>query len=227
MRGVLLRERVGLLRRERSGGAADQAADRDAATHRLEDDPLNARMTVKHDAKRITRVIGIDPGVAACGIGDVDFFDQQRRPHILETVRTSPSEPLAARLHTIWQRVGAVITATGRPPAAVMAVEAQARAQAGARERGTASYESLAVRDVMGILRALAWQHELVLVEVEPVTWKACFGLPVTADKAQVQRAVRALLGWTGRLSEHAADSAGIALAGARYFRSYAVAARK
>jgi crossover junction endodeoxyribonuclease RuvC len=184
-------------------------------------------VTVKHDAKRITRVVGIDPGLAACGIGDVDFFDQQRRPHLLETVRTSPSDPLAARLHTIWRRVGAVITASGRPAPAVMAVEAQARAQAGARERGTASYESQAVRDVMGILRALAWQHGLVLVEVEPATWKSCFGLPVTADKAQVQRAVRALLGWTGRLSEHAADSAGIALAGARYFRSYAAAARK
>lgn len=227
MSGVLLREGVGLLRRERRGSAADFTANRDDGARRLEDDPLNSRMTVKHDAKRITRVIGIDPGVAACGIGDVDFIDQQRRPHLLETIRTPPSEPLAARLHVIWRRVGDVITAGGRPPAAVMAIEAQARAQAGARERGTASYESQAVRDVMGILRALAWQHGLVLVEVEPATWKSCFGLPVTADKAQVQRAVRALLGWTGRLSEHAADSAGIALAGARYFRSYAVAARK
>lgn len=227
MRGVLLREGVGPLRRQRRGSAAHRALDRDASAHRLVNDPLNTRMTVQHDAKRITRVIGVDAGVAACGVGDVDFVEQQRRPYLLETIRTPPSDPLSTRLHTIWLRVGAIIIAPGRPPATVMAIEAQARAQAGARERGEASYESQAVRDVMGVLRALAWQHDLFLLEVEPASWKSCFGLPVTADKAQVQRAVRSLLGWPGRLSEHSADAAGIALAGGRYFRSYAVAARK
>lgn len=165
------------------------------------------------------RVLGADPGFATCGLALLEETGRPWRAATLETVRTPSSEPLAARLHTIWCRVGAVITFS-RPPPAVLAVEAQARAQAGFRERGQTSDNVLAVREVTGLLRALAWQHGLAFVEVEPATWRACLGLPRTADKAQVQRAVRALLGWTGRLSEHAADAAGVALAGARYFRS-------
>lgn len=45
MCGVLPREGVGLLRRQRRGGVADLAAKRDAARHWLEDDPGHGRMT--------------------------------------------------------------------------------------------------------------------------------------------------------------------------------------
>jgi Holliday junction resolvasome RuvABC endonuclease subunit len=170
-------------------------------------------------------VLGVDPGYAACGLALIDHTPQRCRALQLETVRTEPSEQLKARLHTVWRRAGHVIYSRSPPPA-VLAIEAQARAQAGARERGTTSYEALAVREVVGLLRALAWQHGLALVEVEPATWRACLGLRVTAEKAQVKRAVRAVFGWTGRLSEHAAEAAGVGLAGARYFSSYGLAAR-
>lgn len=171
-------------------------------------------------------VLGADPGFAACGLALLDHAPSRCRALQLETVRTSSSEPLKMRLHTVWRRAGAIITASDPPPA-VLAMEAQARAQEGARERGTISYEALAVRQVVGILQALAWQHGLALVEVEPATWRGCLGLRVTAEKAHVQRAVRAVFGWTGRLSEHAAEAAGAGLAGARYFSSYGMAARK
>ena len=67
-----------------------------------------------------------------------------------------------------------------------------------------------------GLLRALAWQYNVPLVEVEPATWRKCLGVGITAPKSQVQRAVRARLGWEGRLSEHAADAAAVAMAGER-----------
>lgn len=49
MRGVLLREGVGLLWRQRSSGAADLAANCNEPACRLEDDPLNRRVATKHD----------------------------------------------------------------------------------------------------------------------------------------------------------------------------------
>lgn len=171
-------------------------------------------------------VLGTDPGFGTCGLALLDEDGQRWKPALLETVRTPPSWRLPARLHAVWRHVGAVITES-KPTPAVLAVEAQARAQAGARERGQSSDDALAVREVMGLLRALAWQHGLAFVEVEPATWRSCLGLRATADKAHVQRVVRAMLGWQGRLSQHAADAAAIAIAGARYFRSYAVRARK
>lgn len=50
MRGVLLREGVGLLRCQRRGSAADLAPDRDDGARRLEDDPLNRGVTTDHEA---------------------------------------------------------------------------------------------------------------------------------------------------------------------------------
>jgi Holliday junction resolvasome RuvABC endonuclease subunit len=163
----------------------------------------------------------VDPGYAACGVALLDGSAQRWRALVLDTIRTKSGEPLAARLHTVWKRVGEIILAS-QPMPAVLAVEAQARAQAGYRERGQSADTALAVREVTGLLRALAWQHGLAFVEVEPATCRACLGLPAKAPKAQVQRAVRARLSWEGRLNEHAADAGAAALAGYRHFSSYA-----
>lgn len=54
MRGMLLREGVGLLRRQRGGGAAHLASDRDDGSRRLEDDPLDGRVTTEH-GRRVSR----------------------------------------------------------------------------------------------------------------------------------------------------------------------------
>ncbi len=167
------------------------------------------------------RVLGADPGYAACGVALLDGGAQQWRALVLETIRTKAGQPLAERLYAVWRRVGEIIMMSDPKPA-VIAVEAQARAQAGYRERGLSSDNALAVREVTGLLRALAWQHGTALVEVEPATWRACLGLRSTAPKAQVQRAVRARLGWEGKLDEHAADAGAVALAGYRHFSSSA-----
>lgn len=173
------------------------------------------------------RIVGIDPGFASCGVALLEEATAQRwRPLVMDTIRTPPGQPLATRLHTVWHQIGEVIVGSTLRPA-VMSVEAQARAHAGYRERGQTSDNVLAVREVTGLLRALAWQHGLVFIEVEPAAWRACLGLPARASKAQVRRMVQALLAWQGRLSEHAADAAGVALGGHRHFRSAAVAARK
>lgn len=174
------------------------------------------------------RILGIDPGFAACGIAVLEEGrgGQRCRAIVMDTIRTPPGQQLAARLHTVWRRVGEVVVSS-IPPPALMAVEAQARAQAGHRERGTTSDNVMAVREVTGLLRALAWQHGMAFVEIEPATWRACLGLPARASKAQVKRAVQACLGYQGRLSEHAAEAGGVAFAGRRHFTSYAATARK
>lgn len=162
------------------------------------------------------RVLATDPGFATCGLALLRSEGQRWVPTLLETIRTRPDQPLAARLHVIWERVRQILVSVDGP-VDLLAVEAQARAQAGHRERGTTSDGALAVREVTGLLRALAWQYRVPLVEVEPATWRACLGLPRTAPKAQVKRAVLARIGpWPGTLSEHAADAAAVALAGAR-----------
>jgi crossover junction endodeoxyribonuclease RuvC len=172
------------------------------------------------------RALGIDPGYAACGVALLDEQGQRWSALVLDVIRTPPTQPLAARLHTVWKRVDEVLAASVPRPA-VLAVEAQARAHAGYRERGRTSDNVLAVREVVGILRALAWQYRIELVEVEPATWRACLGLPATAPKSQVRRAVRARLGLKERLNEHAADAGGAALAGYRHFTWSAATARK
>jgi hypothetical protein len=49
VRGMLLREGVGLLGSQRCSEAADLTANRDEGSMRLENDPLNRRVNMKHD----------------------------------------------------------------------------------------------------------------------------------------------------------------------------------
>lgn len=161
------------------------------------------------------RVLGCDLGYATFGLALLERRGTERwAGRTVETLRTPPGMPFDERLRRIWLRVDEVIR-TGAPE--LVAIEAQRRAQAGHRERGTTSDEAVAVREVTGLLRGLAWRYGLPLVEVDPATWRACLGLGRVAPKAQVQRAVRALVaGCPERMSEHAADAAAVALAGAR-----------
>lgn len=164
-------------------------------------------------------VLGVDQGYAACGIGLLRQEGQAWVALTLETVRTPAAWPLDRRLHVVWSRLRQLMTSGELPD--LLAVEGLARAQEGHRQRGTTSSEAVSVREVTGIVRALGWQYDVPLVEVEPPFWKSCLALPAEAEGPQVIRAVRALVrGCPTVFSEHAADGAGIAMAGARRRRS-------
>lgn len=166
-------------------------------------------------------IISVDPGIAHFGLAVLE----RKNPTapwvavVAETISTSARVGLASRLEYIWRRVDELVQINVTAFDGI-AMEAQARAQAGHQKRGTTNYDALAVREVVGMLRGMALCHGIPLVEVEPAAWKGCLGLKATADKKQVQRAVRALVrGCPQRMSEHASDAVGIGIGGARLIR--------
>lgn len=161
-------------------------------------------------------VLGIDPGYAACGVALVDVAGRERRCRDCATLRTTPERSLEERLEAVWWAARPWFERLNDLGGSVVAIEDQSGAQQGARERGRASHEAQGVLRVEGLLRALSWSYGAHVVPVAPQQIKRAFGLRATASKAQVVRAARAMVpGLPDRLSGHAADAVGAAVAGA------------
>jgi Holliday junction resolvasome RuvABC endonuclease subunit len=77
------------------------------------------------------------------------------------------------------------------------------------------------VQQVVGMARVIAFSLGVKFVQPTPAQAKAVLaGIPRTASKAQVQRAVRAVVRDCPKvMSEHASDAIATALAGARMVR--------
>jgi Holliday junction resolvasome RuvABC endonuclease subunit len=168
-------------------------------------------------------VIGIDPGVRACGLAVLcreDGTSDPWRAWSANTVRTTTKEPLHERLRRLWT---AILSGTGNhAETLVIAVEEQTGAAEGARRAGATNADALLVQQVVGLARAAAYMHSgATFVEVTPAEAKRVLnGMTMTASKAQVQRAIRSVVrDCPGMMSEHASDAVAIALAGARMAR--------
>jgi len=167
-------------------------------------------------------VLGVDPGLLRCGIA-VLWRGKPSEPWYCRsavTIRTDAKHSMHVRLGDIWRAMRAGMHPTLFGTGVLIVCEEQSGAAEGHRLRGTTNARAVLVQQVVGLVHAFALDRGF-FVDVTPTEAKRVLpGISQTASKAQVQRAVRAIVkDCPTRMSEHASDAVAIALAGARKWR--------
>ena len=148
------------------------------------------------------KVLGIDPGTAACGYGIVHASDGRLRAVDHGWWRTSPRERPEARLRTIFEGVAGLIAA--HAPDAVALEESFVGADA---------RTALSVGQARGAVLVAAARAEIACAEYAPARVKQAVCGYGRADKEQIGRMVRALLALPAEpASSHAADALAVAI---------------
>jgi crossover junction endodeoxyribonuclease RuvC len=148
------------------------------------------------------RVLGIDPGTAACGYGIVHESDGRIRAVAHGVWKTSARERPAERLRTIFDGVQAV--AAAHAPDAVALEESFVGADA---------RTALFVGQARGAVLVAAALLDLDCSEYAPALVKQTVCGYGRADKGQVQRMVRMILSLPdGPATSHEADALAVAL---------------
>jgi len=143
-------------------------------------------------------ILGIDPGLASCGYGVVRVDSHKHLAYGTHgCIRTSSTEPLAARLVTIYAALEDVIAHHGVTDICCEDIFFA---------KNTRS--ALLVSRVCGIIALLAGRSSLPFAEYTPLQIKqatACYG---RADKSQVMHMVQLLLHIPDvKLNDHEADA--------------------
>ena len=148
------------------------------------------------------KVLGIDPGTAACGYGIVHESDGRLRAGASGCWRTSAREPLDARLLTIFEGVRALIVV--HEPDAVALEESFVGADA---------RTALFVGQARGAVLVAAALAGVECTEYAPARVKQAVCGYGRAEKAQVQRMVKAILALPVLPTpNHAADALAVAI---------------
>ena len=148
------------------------------------------------------KVLGIDPGTAACGYGIVHESDGRLRALDHGWWQTAARERLELRLRTIYAEVGGLI-ARHAPDAGVLEesyVGADARI-------------ALSVGQARGAALVACAEAGVACVEYAPAHVKKAVCGYGRADKTQVQRMVKAILALErAPTPHHAADALAVAI---------------
>ena len=148
------------------------------------------------------KVLGIDPGTAACGYGIVHESDGRLRAVCHGWWRTRPRERLELRLRTIFDGVNALIAE--HAPAAVAIEESYVGADARI---------ALSVGQARGAVLVAAAAAGLDCAEYAPARVKQAVCGYGRADKDQVGRMVKTLLALDAvPAPSHAADALAVAI---------------
>ena len=148
------------------------------------------------------KVLGIDPGTAACGFGIVHESGGRLRASCHGWWRTPPAVRLELRLHAIFESVGGLISE--QAPDVVALEESYVGADARI---------ALSVGQARGAVLVAASSAGVECFEYAPARVKQAVCGYGRADKTQVQRMVKAILG----LDElprphHASDALAVAI---------------
>ncbi len=150
----------------------------------------------------LVKVLGIDPGTAACGYGIVHAEGGRLRAVDFGWWRGPSSEPLGVRLLRIHAGVAGLITMHG---ADAVALE---ESYVGADAR-----IALSVGQARGAVLVACAAAELPCTEYSPATVKQSVCGYGRAEKEQVQRMVKAILGLEVEPTpDHAADALAVAI---------------
>ena len=148
------------------------------------------------------KVLGIDPGTAACGYGIVEADDGRLRATCHGWWQTAASEAIESRLHTIFAGVEELIGL--HAPDAVALEESYVGADARI---------ALSVGQARGAVLVAAASAGVACAEYAPALVKQSVCGYGRADKGQVQRMVKVILGLHELPSpHHAADALAVAI---------------
>ena len=148
------------------------------------------------------KVLGIDPGTAACGYGLVHESDGRLRATCHGWWRTTPRERVDRRLLTIFEGVSDLISR--HAPDAVALEESYVGADARI---------ALSVGQARGAVLVAAANAGVDCREYAPASVKQAICGYGRADKEQMQRMVRMILGLTELPKpHHAADALAVAI---------------
>ena len=146
------------------------------------------------------KVLGIDPGTAACGYGIVQQSDGRLRATAHGCWRTRAGQRLDLRLKTIFDGVAGLIAA--HAPDAVAMEESYVGADARI---------ALSVGQARGAVLVACASAGVAAAEYAPAHVKQVVCGYGRADKAQVQRMVKLVLGIDAG-TDHAADALAVAI---------------
>jgi crossover junction endodeoxyribonuclease RuvC len=148
------------------------------------------------------KVLGIDPGTAACGYGIVHESDGRLRATCHGWWRTQPSQRVEERLHTIFAGVQELIAV--HAPDAVALEESYVGADARI---------ALSVGQARGAVLVAASSAGVRCTEYAPALVKQVVCGYGRADKGQVQRMVKTILALPEPpRPHHAADALAVAI---------------
>jgi len=148
------------------------------------------------------KVVGIDPGTAACGYGIVQESRGRLRGIDHGWWSTSPGEPPEIRLRTIYDGVAALIAE--HAPDAVVLEESFV---------GVDARTALSVGQARGVVLVAAAHAGIPCNEYSPAAIKHAVCGYGRAEKAQVQRMVKAILGLRDLPTpNHASDALAVAI---------------
>jgi len=148
------------------------------------------------------KVLGIDPGTAACGYGLVHESGGRLKEVARGCWRTPSREPPELRLRTIYEGVAALIEE--HAPAAVVLEESFVGADARI---------ALSVGQARGAVLVAAARAGVACAEYAPARVKQTVCGYGRADKGQVQRMVKTILGLRETpATSHEADALAVAI---------------
>jgi len=148
------------------------------------------------------KVVGIDPGTAACGYGIVHISGRRLRGVDHGWWSTTPGEPPEVRLKTIFEGVAALIAE--HEPAALALEESFV---------GVDARTALFVGQARGAVLVAAALAGVPCAEYAPARVKQAVCGYGRAEKSQVQRMVKAILGLQALPTpNHASDALAVAI---------------
>ena len=161
----------------------------------------------------MTRVFGLDPGLAALGWAVVVRDGSRLRLIAHGCLTTAPTD--GSDLDRVGMLASALreVLATQAPDLAVT----EAWRHYGGDGKGSATTQAHTIGLVLGMVRAVCSSAGVRHVEGERAQgWRTALGLPRTASKAQCQERVRAVLGLAKVIRpSHASDACAVAMVAA------------
>ncbi len=150
----------------------------------------------------MTRVLGIDPGLAATGWGVVDADGSRNRYVAHGVITTAAGLPIGDRLLMIHDELEAIITTHNPSEAGVEALYFARNATS-----------AMPVAHARGVVYLTLRQHRILTSEYPPQAIKQSIVGQGRAEKEQVQELVRVLLGLAEiPRPDHASDALAAAI---------------
>jgi len=151
------------------------------------------------------RAIGIDPGLAMTGFGVVETLSRGGRACEWGAIRTESDQPVPIRLKIIYDRLNELL---GKWRPSLLAMEEVFVLK---------EFPKAAIRlgEVRGVIYLAAQEQEIPVFEVRPTEVKSALTGSGRADKEQMKKMIRRILGIEDPLqSSHAGDALALALTG-------------